>query len=165
MRWDSAEFRDWMRQPTAWAILVVGVVLALFTWRSLGLEVEYAARSSFDTTVAEARNALDSRLRGYYIMLFGLQGLLQAGREVDRATFHRYTESLAAERDARQVRAFTYARRVPLALKKDYENAVRRDTSLTASGYPQFSIRPPGERGEYLVLHFIEPLVGNEAGF
>ena len=69
MRWDSAEFRDWMRQPTAWTILIVGAVLSLLTWRSLTLEVEYAARSSFNTVVTEARNAVDSRLRGYRIML------------------------------------------------------------------------------------------------
>ena len=111
LRWDSAEFRDWMRQPTAWTILIVGVVLSLFAWRSLTLEVEYAARSSFNAVVAETRNTVDSRLRGYQTILYGLQGLFHAGSEVGRAAFNRYIESLAPARSAGHVRSFSYAQR------------------------------------------------------
>ena len=86
-----------MRQPTAWAILVVGVVLSLFTWRSLSLEVANAARGQFESAAADARNAMETRLRGYRVALRGLQGLFHAGGTVDAAAFHRYASSLGPE--------------------------------------------------------------------
>ncbi len=163
MRWDSAEFRDWMRQPTAWTILVVGVLLSLLTWRSLNVEVEHAARTNFNAAVAESRTAIESRLRGYRIMLYGLQGLFHASTEVDRPEFRRYFEHLAAAGGSGQLRGFSYAQRVSHAQKKSFEAAVRSDTSLQPGGYPRFSIKPPGERQEYVVAHLVEPF--SEAGF
>src|SRR5207244_10573019 len=64
----------------------------------------------------------------------------------------------------RSVRSFSYARRVPRALKDEYEKAVRADTSLHPAGYPQFAVRPPGERHEYVVIHYVSPYKGNERG-
>ncbi|HXU42940.1 MAG TPA: EAL domain-containing protein [Burkholderiales bacterium] len=164
MRTGSAELRDWIRQPTAWAILAVGVVLSAFTWRSLTLEVDGAARASFERVVAEARNTIDARARDYRIVLYGLQGLFHAGREVNRTGFHRYVESLGPERSAR-LRSLSYAVSVTAAGKSAYEESVRRDASLHAAAYPAFAIKPPGQRERYLPVHYLEPFAGNQAGF
>ena len=143
MRTGSAELGDWMRQPTAWAILAVGVAVSLFAWRTISLDVADAARAQFESAAAEARNSLETRLRGYQVALRGLQGLFHAGGEVDAAAFQRYTSSLGTE-----LRSFSYARRVKLAEKAAYEKAARR-------------IRSGGERPEYLVLHFVSPVAPN----
>jgi diguanylate cyclase (GGDEF)-like protein/PAS domain S-box-containing protein len=139
LRTGSAELRDWMRQPTAWVILVVGIALSLFTCRSLKVEVDAAAHRQFETAAAEARNALETRLRGYGVALRGLQGLFHAGGEIDAAAFHRYASSLGPE-----LRSFSYARRIGQAQRPGYEQSVRR-------------IRSGGEHAEYLVLHFVSP--------
>ena len=141
----SAELRDWVRQPTAWGILAVGVVVSLLTWRMLRADVDEAARGYFESTVAEARNAMETRLRGYRVALRGMQGLFQA-REVDAVAFRRYASALGPE-----TRSLSFARRVTAGEKGAYERSVRR-------------IQPPGVRAEYLVLHFVEPLARNQAG-
>jgi len=143
VRTGSAELRDWMRQPTAWAILAIGVAVSLFAWRTLSLDVADAARGQFESTAAEARNAMETRLRGYQVALRGLQGLFHAGGEVDAVAFQRYASSLGPE-----LRSFSYARRVRLAEKAGYEKTVRH-------------IRSGGERDEYLVLHFVSPVARN----
>lgn len=117
----GSELRNWMQQPTAWAILVVGVAVSLFAWHSLVIDVADTARSSFESTAAEARNAMETRLRGYRVALRGMQGLFHAGGEVDPAAFQRYAASIGPE-----LRSFSYARRIPLAEKAQYEKAVRR---------------------------------------
>jgi len=116
-------------------------VVSLFAWRSLTLEVEHGARSSFDVAVAESRHALESRLQGYQLVLLGMQGLLHAKPDLDRANFARYIEELAPARNASQARAFSYAKRVAQADKERYERALRAETA-------SFAIRPPGERDE-----------------
>jgi len=35
---------------------------------------------------------------------------------------------------------------------------VRNDRSITAGGYPGFDIAPPGQRPEYWVIEFLEPM-------
>jgi PAS domain S-box-containing protein len=55
-----------------------------------------------------------------------------------------------------------YAVHVPGKDKRRFEQAVRRDASLDPRGYPYFSIKPAGERSEYYVIVYLEPLAGYE---
>jgi CHASE1-domain containing sensor protein len=139
--------------------------VSLLAWRSLSVEVEHAAQASFDAVVADSRNALESRLHGYQLVLLGMQGLLQAKPDLDRASFARYIEELAPERNASQARSFSYAKRVTQADKDRYLAAVRADRSLHAAGYPNFNIKPAGTRPEYVVIHYIAPFPANERSF
>ncbi|MBW8905761.1 MAG: CHASE domain-containing protein, partial [Betaproteobacteria bacterium] len=154
-----SDLRQWLRQPAAWAILAVGALVSGAAWRSLEIDGEQAARASFNAVMTESRHALESRLQGYQLVLLGIQGLMQAKPDLDRAGFERYISELAPERNASQARAFSYARRVPYAQKERYESSVR------AEGHARFAIRPPGERPEYLVIHYLAPFAGNERTF
>jgi len=160
-----SDVRYWLRQPAAWIILGIGAAASLFAWRSLTVELEQAARSSFAAVVTESRHALESRLQGYQLLLLGMQGLMQAKPDLERAEFARYIEQLGPERNASQARSFSYAKRITQAEKERYESAVRGDTSLHAGGYPHFAVRPPGERAEYVVIHYIAPFSANEKSF
>ena len=146
-------------------ILGIGAVVSLAAWRSLELEVEHAARSSFNVVVTDSRHALESRMQGYELVLLGMQGLMQAKPDLDRAGFARYVEELAPERNASQARSFSYAKRVSHSDKERYQSAVRADASLHAGGYPRFAIRPADERPEYVVIHYIAPFPVNERSF
>ncbi|HYL25605.1 MAG TPA: diguanylate cyclase, partial [Burkholderiales bacterium] len=136
--------------------------MSLFTWRSLTVEVQQAARANFNAVVADSRHALETRLRGYQLVLLGMQGLFQAKPDLDRASFDRYIAQLAPERNASQARAFSYARRIAQTEKPRFTNAVRADRSLHPSGYPRFTIRPAGERPEYVVITYVAPFAPNE---
>ena len=158
----ASDLRRWLRQPAAWVILGVGALVSLSAWRSLTVEVEQAARASFNVVVADSRHALETRLRGYQLVLLGMQGLFQAKPDLDRASFDRYIAELAPERNASQARSFSYARRVTHADKERFVNGVRNDRGLRATGSARFSVRPPGERPEYMVITYVAPFAPNE---
>jgi diguanylate cyclase (GGDEF)-like protein/PAS domain S-box-containing protein len=143
----------------------VGALLSLVAWRALTLEVERGAETNFNAAVADSRNAIQSRLRDYQIILVGLRGLLQAKPDADRRLFERYIENLAPARSVSHVRGFSYARHIGTAEKPDYEKAVRADRSLRRAGYPRFAIHPAGERSEYVVIDFLSPFTGSERTF
>ena len=151
----GAELREWIRQPTAWAILAIGLAVSLFGWRSLSAEVEHAARSSFEDVVLESRNAIDARLRGYRTLLHGLQGLFHASEAVDRESFSRYARSLEPANASGQLRSISYARYVPESGKAIFEKAARAQ-------YPEYSVKPVGARGAYLPIRFLEPVRLNQ---
>ncbi|HEY6822578.1 MAG TPA: EAL domain-containing protein [Burkholderiales bacterium] len=168
MRWEAAELRQWARQPAAWLILLVGAILSLFAWYEVNSDVEQGARTSFNESVAASRNAIESRMRDSQIILHGLQGLFSSSADaasVDRAAFQRYVESLHSAKALRYARSLSYARRVSRSERQAYEARVRNDRSVDPAGYPRFSIKPAGEREEYVVVEYIEPLAGNEPGF
>ena len=151
----GAELREWIRQPTAWAILAIGLAVSLFGWRSLDAEVEHAARSSFEDAAFESRNAIQARLRGYSTLLHGLQGLFHASESVDRESFARYARSLDAATAGGQLRSISYARYVPESGKAAFEKNARAQ-------YSEFSVKPAGPRPEYLPIRFLEPLPVNK---
>src|SRR5690349_21148951 len=158
----ASDLRRWLRQPAAWAILGIGVLVALFAWRSLSVEVEQAARANFNAVVADSRHALETRLRAYQLVLLGMQGLFQAKPDLDRASFDRYIAELAPARNASQARSFSYAKHITHAEKQRYVDAVRNDRRLHPGGYPRFNVRPAGERAEYVVITYVAPFAPNE---
>jgi diguanylate cyclase (GGDEF)-like protein/PAS domain S-box-containing protein len=63
------------------------------------------------------------------------------------------------------VQAVEFVRRVRAAEREGFVTMVRHDRSLAERGYPEFNVRPPGERPEYWVVDYVEPLKGNESAF
>src|SRR4051812_23204251 len=145
----------------AYPVLAIGIALsiALSTWTSHLVERE--ARQKFENEAADARAAIDSRIRGYASILLGVRGLFQA-HGVSRDDFHRYIGSFDLAKRYPGAQVMHFSRRVPAAEKGIFEDSVRGDTSLDPRGYPDFRIRPAGDRPEYVVAQYVEPMAGNE---
>ena len=82
-----------------------------------------------------------------------------------REEFQTFLSGFKLDRRYSGVRVATYSQRVMRAERPAFEREVRRDTSINPSGYPEFAIKPPGERNEYVVVKYLQPMTGNEAGF
>jgi diguanylate cyclase (GGDEF)-like protein len=136
-------------------VLVAGIALSVVAWRVVDAQVEREARARFEALVAESHSRLQARMQDYYAVLNGLRGLFLAQPGADRAAFHRYVGSLNVS--VSEVRAISFVQRVPAADKAAFERQVRADRSIDPAGYPGFAIRPPGERGEYLVVTYVHP--------
>jgi diguanylate cyclase (GGDEF)-like protein/PAS domain S-box-containing protein len=143
-----------MRQPTAWGIFVIGLAVSLFGWHSLKQEVESAARASFEAAVSESRSDIEVRLRGYYTVLYGIQGLFQANESVGRESFGGYAQSVYQARATHQLRSLSFSSHVPAGALAAFESAARRE-------YADFAVKPAGSRVEYLPIRFLEPLPVN----
>jgi len=148
----------------ALAVVVLAVGLALSAAASYWAVNQFArdAKAKFEIAVAEADDGLERRIQANTDVLHGVRGLFSASESVSRDTFRRYVSSLNLEQRYPGIQAVSFSRRVPLERKRDYEAAVRRDTSLAPNGYPNFTIRPPGDRPEYFVAEYLEPMAGNE---
>ena len=105
---------------------------------------------------------IERRIQAYADVLHGVRGLFSASESVSRDAFRRYVSSLDLEQRYPGIQLVAFNRRVPFERKRDYEAAVRRDTSVNPNGYPDFAIKPPGERPEYFVAEYLEPMAGNE---
>ena len=149
----------------AFLVLGLGLAVTFFAWRVIGHQVGREAEVNFEHQVAQAVEALDRHVQDNVSLLIGLRGLFDASERLERHEFNRYVAGFEIAHRYPSVRLISFVRHVPGPQKAAFEESVRRDRSLTAGGYPGFAIMPAGEREQYMVVTYIEPLAGNEGAF
>jgi PAS domain S-box-containing protein len=155
--------------PAAWRIWLPGVLVALLgvggsVW--LALEQAQAAHQVEQARFAQAAQALTEaltrRLDTYTEIAFGLRGLFVVNPGLGRQDFDHAVGHLATQDRLPEILNIAFTRYVKAADKPAFEQSVRADRSIDARGYPDFVIRPPGNRAEYFVAHYLWPMEGNQ---
>ncbi len=145
------------------AVLAIGVALSAAAAYLVAGQVAREARLTFEADVGDAQDAIASRVRAYSDLLLGIRGLFFAENAVGRDEFRRYIENLDLNHRYPGIQVIHYSRRVTAAQRPAFEAMVRADTSVESRGYPKFAINPPGDRPEYVIVQYVEPMAGNEA--
>src|SRR5712692_709540 len=147
----------WLR----WAVLSASLASSAASTYYFGSQVRQEARSRFETVAVGVANDVQSRIRAYGDVLYAIRGLFDSSDDVTRDEFHRFAQALSLGERYPGVTNISFASRVPHAKKLQFERAVRAETSPLVKGLPEFAIKPPGERPEYTVLNYIEPMEKN----
>ena len=155
--------RRWNVLP--WVILAIGIPASALLYSIVKDSVEGIAQLRFERHASDTTHVIEARIHSYADILYGLAALFTSQNSVSRIQFHSYVESLNLGRRYPGFDVVNYAAYVPAKDKKQFENAVRHDTSLDPRGYPNFAIKPPGERPEYYVVTYIEPMQSFEFAF
>ncbi|MFG1479935.1 diguanylate cyclase [Xanthobacter sp. V4C-4] len=123
------------------------------------------AQARFTADAASVVSDIGQRLRAHAEVLVSMQGLYATVGRIDRAQFQRYVDVLDLVRRYPGFTALQVLRRVSPEDLDAFVGEVRADTSLDGRGQGAFAIHPPGQRPAYYVIHFIEPMRGNEGAF
>jgi len=145
-----------------WIVLAIGIPASFFAFSVVRDSVEGVARLRFEREAKDASSTIEDRLRSYGDVLYSLRALFAGEDSVERMRFHRFIQSLDLEHRYPGFISLNYAAYVPAKDKKRFEQAVRQDTSVHPRGYPQFAIKPPGERSDYFVIVYLEPMADYE---
>ncbi|HSQ05162.1 MAG TPA: CHASE domain-containing protein, partial [Burkholderiales bacterium] len=143
-------------------VLAAGIVISFFAWRFAEQRVSGEATTQFQQNAAQALEAIDHRVQNYINLVSGLKGLFQASDGVTRAEFASYLSAFHMQERYPGVRLVSYAHLIRGSERDAFERRVRADRTLAAGGYPDFTIKPPGQRAEYLPVEYMEPVAGNE---
>jgi diguanylate cyclase (GGDEF)-like protein/PAS domain S-box-containing protein len=154
-----------MQTWPAFLVLGLGLAVTFFAWRVIGYQVGREVEVKFDHQVTQAVASLDRHVQDNVSLLIGLRGLFNASEMLERHEFRRYVSEFDIAGRYPAVRLVSFVRHVPGAQKAAFERSVRRDRSVDPRGYPDFAIRPAGEREEHMVVTYIEPFAGNESAF
>lgn len=150
------------RTSTVYIVLAAGLLLTAAAAYLAERQVLHEARLKFEGVVSDWPDAIEARIRAYADILLGIRGMYIAADSVSRAEFHEYIKSLDLDRRYPGVQVIHYGRRISAAERASFEAEARRDRSVDPRGYPGFAINPPGERAEYVVVEYVEPMAGNE---
>lgn len=138
---------------TRWAlaVLVVMIGLTAVAYSLNRTQNQKSAQLRFDDRVAEIEIAITNRMDAYTEVLRGGLGLFNASASVTRDEWRTYVNSLNVGTLWPGIQGFGYTEFVRPADRERYEQSIR------AEGFPDFAIKPPGERAIYSSISFLEP--------
>jgi PAS domain S-box-containing protein len=147
------------------SVLLLSLGLTGLAWYYTTKAAERDRQINFELQVSEAKNSLDFRLKNYINILQASQGLFAASESVERNEWNTFVRSLDLQTLYPSIRGMGFIRYVSHSQKAAYEKQVRQDTSVDPNGYPDFAIKPAGDRPAYFVIEYIEPLAPNRPAF
>ena len=138
---------------TAWIILAISLVLTALAWQLSTSYVEKRARERFDFRVEDVQKRIATRMTEYEHVLRGGTALFDAQGEPTREQWRRYVGTLQLERYYPGIQGMGYSKVIPATEREQHQAAVR------AEGYPDYTLRPDGERDLYTSIVYLEPFV------
>jgi len=135
----------------AWIILALSALITLAAWHVSSESVRHAAEVRFQYKTADISSAIKERMLEQEVALWGGVGLFAASEAVTRKEWRSYVSSLRLSDYLPGLQGYGYAEFVQPGQKEDFVEGVRSD------GFPDFDIRPGGQRELYSSIIFLEP--------
>ena len=151
----SANGREW-----AWLVLVLGLFVVLLLWSGLHAQKTNFAEAQFELRAQEVVHAIERRLRHHEQILLGGAGLFDISDNLSREQWRTYVERLRLKGNYPGILGVGYSQVVYPDQMADHVASVR------AEGFPEYSVKPAGERPIYTSIVYLEPFMGrNLAAF
>lgn len=160
--------RNWNRFLTSLLTSTVwwfGVAVSLVLFLLVNRVVDDKHRTQFEFHADNSRIAIEARVHSCIDLLRGVGALFGASDPVGRDTFRAYVSQLELQQRFPGLANLNFAQVVRRAEKKTFIDSVRADDSVEPGGYPEFDIRPSGDRDEHHVLTYLEPLPRHDPVF
>ncbi|ATE61152.1 bifunctional diguanylate cyclase/phosphodiesterase [Thauera sinica] len=132
-------------------IFMSGVAITWFVQDALREHAKATLREEFSFRVDELVGNIRGRLASYEEVLWGTAGLFAASHVVERGGFRAYVRMLKLESTYPGIQGVGFAQWMAAEDKADHVQAVR------AEGFPDYDLRPPGEREWYSSILYLEP--------
>ncbi|HDZ09658.1 sensor domain-containing diguanylate cyclase [Pseudohongiella sp.] len=136
-------------------VLVVGTLLTLMAWRNAVVVVTLEDQDRFEEETSDSLELIRERMQVYGQVLRGVKGLFVASENVSREEFRSYTEELDLQQNYPGILGIAYA------LNIEPGRLEQHIAEVQAFGFPQYRVRPEGQRDAYSSILFIEPFSGN----
>ncbi|SDH64788.1 Signal transduction histidine kinase [Roseospirillum parvum] len=145
------------------AVLIGGLLLS--AWLGMELENRLAADSEtrFQRAADGVSRAVAVEVRSALGDLSTVAAFATAHPDLDHATFHTFLTASRLLEIRPEVRAVAFAPHLTEATLSDFfEDLKRREPARRQSGYPPFSLVPPGPREDYFPAFLVEPPSGRQ---
>ncbi|WPD24225.1 MAG: CHASE domain-containing protein [Candidatus Electrothrix scaldis] len=136
---------------TPWAVLVIALIITGFAWHIADRAVDKRIAERFEYQATDIVSAITKRMQEYEVVLRSGLGLFKASESVSREEWKAFTDNLNIEKYYPGIQGIGFSLMVPPAKKEAHEQALR------AEGFPDYRIKPDGERDMYSAIIYLEP--------
>ena len=146
--WRGIPPRSWW---TALSLLAAGLILTALAALYVKAEVEAAAQREFDFICNEIQINVADRLAHSAQLLYSGAAFFDASGPVARAGWRTFTERLQIEQQLPGIQGIGFAVLIPPEQLEQHVQEVRGE------GFPEYQVRPAGERELYSSIVYLEP--------
>ena len=157
MRWRFEGPGDALRSPFPWIALTAALALTAASWIGIERNRFDDARVQFERRTETAVASIRARMLAYEQILRSGAAHMASSTNVSREQWRSFIANLQLAERFPGIQAVGFAEHVTAATRAEH---VRR---LRAEGFPEYDIRPPGERDEYVAIVYNEPFTGRNA--
>ncbi|RRV32114.1 response regulator [Pseudomonas sp. o96-267] len=138
----------------AWGVLALALGTTLLAWDGLRQSQSASATRQLELLADEISAAIVQRMHDQESILLGAAALLDASEAVSRDDWRTYARRLNLEERYPGIQGLGFSQVLPAEQLHTFE------TEMRAEGYPNFRVRPLGERTLYSAIRYIEPFAG-----
>ncbi len=157
MRWKLDATTQAFRSAIPWGVLATTLALTAAGWFALERSRHAEARSQFERRTETAVAAVRARLTSYEQVLRSGAARMASSSSVSRPEWRDFINHLQLDERFPGIQALGYAEWVD-----DWERPAH-EKRMRDSGFPDYDIRPPGQRASYVPIVYSEPFVGRNA--
>lgn len=136
-------------------ILLAGILITLAVVQLVRKQDEEKLRIEFELLLGHATEAIQDRITANEQTLRAVVGLFsarrQAGKPVTRSEFRSFVASLNLDERYPGIQGVGFSKLILPSQLGDHQRALR------AEGFPDYAVRPPGERATYSSIINLEP--------
>jgi PAS domain S-box-containing protein len=144
----------WWLLTLPWLVLGAGLAVTHGLWQSSRDDAVEVLEAEFEFAANKVVYAIEGRLNAHVQVLRGVVGLFDASEVVTRQDFRSYVKALLLDERYPGIQGVGFSLVVPADQKAAHTAATRRE------GFPDYAIRPDGEREIYSSIIYLEPFTG-----
>ncbi|MEI7891686.1 MAG: CHASE domain-containing protein [Myxococcales bacterium] len=147
--------RTWYRNRyTAWVVLAGGLMITAATILYLKAGLERSAERDFVSLSDELQRVISKRLDDHARILLSGAAFFRASNEVTREKWRIFTQHQQVDKQLPGIQGIGYAHLIP---RSDLTQHIQQ---IRSEGFPEYTVRPEGEREVYSSIVYLEPFVG-----
>jgi PAS domain S-box-containing protein len=143
-------------------ILFTFGVISFFVREGIQSSANDALQSKISSEVQSITVYSKQLLSEYTGVLRSTKALFYASDEVTRSDWHDYVYSLNLKKNYPSITAIDFIKRVERSDKDKYEASINNDSFFKNTSDQEFEIKPITKTEDFYVVHYIEPIEGNE---
>lgn len=135
----------------AWSLLAAGLIVSALAALHIKTGVERAAQREFEYVCDQVGRRISHRLDAASLILRSGAAFLAASESVTREEWRTFTRRLEMEQHMPGIQGIGFALLIPREERDRHMQTIREE------GFPDYQIRPPGERELYSSIVYLEP--------
>ena len=137
-----------------WLVLAVSLLATHQLWEGARQATRQKLQTEFDFGAREASIRTKQRMAAYEQVLLGARGLFGASVHVDRKEFKAYISHMQLDESYAGIDGMGFSQIVPPA------EIIRHVAAIRNEGFPDYTVKPEGNRDIYAPIVYIEPFAG-----
>ena len=137
-----------------WIVLVVGLILTASEALHMKSDVELHAEREFNVQCSEIKKNIERRLGEHARILQNGTALFEASDTVTRETWHAFTHHQKFDTQLPGIQGLGFSLLIPR------EGLTRHVMNMRREGFPEYQLKPVGDRAVYTSIIYLEPFSG-----